>query len=269
MGLIPPFFFDCVVAIGKRGEKGFQGMATGFLYGDFVKKIDEKVNQYGVFLITCCHVVENKKEVYLRFNPQKIDDPARDYRLELERDGRVIWLKHPKPEIDIAVVPINFELLKKENMQAAFFPSDSVAADIGKMNELGIMEGDGVYVLGFPLGIVGERRNVVIARSGSIARIRDTLSGETEEFLIDSLVFPGNSGGAVVSKPEALHIENTKSQRSSYLIGIVSSYVPYIEKAISEQTGMMRIVFQENSGLARVHPIDFVKEIIETATKPE
>ena len=52
---------------------------------------------------------------------------------------------------------------------------------------------------------------------------------------------------------------------SSLLIGMVSSYIPYEEVAISEQTGKRRMVFQENSGLAVVVPIDVIQETVDHA----
>ena len=83
--------------------------------------------------------------------------------------------------------------------------------------------------------------------------------------LIDSFIFPGNSGGPVVTKPEQISITNTQSIMSSLLIGMVSSYIPYEEVAISEQTGKRRMVFQENSGLAVVVPIDVIQETVDHA----
>ncbi|MCW3996945.1 MAG: serine protease, partial [Candidatus Bathyarchaeota archaeon] len=138
-----------------------------------------------------------------------------------------------------------------------------------RLNDLGIMEGDFAYVLGFPMGLIGKNRNTVIARSGTIARIRDTLAKNNKEFLIDAFVFPGNSGGPVISKPELFAIEGTKSQRASYLIGIAKSYVPYRDFAISRQTRRLRVIFEENSGLAAVHPIDYVQETIAFALEQE
>lgn len=91
------------------------------------------------------------------------------------------------------------------------------------MKELEITEGDFAYVLGFPMGIIGDKRNTVIVRSGSIARIRDALAKVNPIFLVDAFVFPGNSGGPVISKPDAISIQGTKSQDAAYLIGIVQS----------------------------------------------
>lgn len=78
-------------------------------------------------------------------------------------------------------------------------------------------------------------------------------------------MFPGNSGGPVVTKPEVVAIEGTKPVGASYLIGVVAGYVPYRDVAISAQTQKVRIIFEENSGLASVIPIDYVEEVIREA----
>jgi S1-C subfamily serine protease len=93
------------------------------------------------------------------------------------------------------------------------------------------------------------------------------LTKANQTFLVDAFVFPGNSGGPVVSKPEALSIEGTKSQNAAYLIGIVQSYVPYQDLAVSLQTKRPRVVFEENSGLAAVHPVDLIEETIQIYLK--
>jgi len=116
-------------------------------------------------------------------------------------------------------MPINYQLLKKEGMRVSYFRSDVEAATIQKINELDITEGDFIFVLGFPMGLVGEQKNTVIVCNGSIAKIRDTLSKGAHTYLVDAFVFPGNSGGPVILKPEALSIIGTKSQSSACFIG--------------------------------------------------
>jgi len=51
------------------------------------------------------------------------------------------------------------------------------------------------------------------------------------------------------------------------LIGIVKGYVPYLDIAVSKQTGKPRIIFEENSGLAAVHPIDYVDDAVKEHLK--
>lgn len=106
-------------------------------------------------------------------------------------------------------------------------------------------------------------QDFVIVRSGAIARIRDCLAGQRETFLVDGFVFPGNSGGPVVLRTEMNAIEGTQPQHNAFLIGMVRSYVPYNEVAVSEQTHLPRVMFQENSGLAEVIPMDDIEKVIE------
>jgi len=113
------------------------------------------------------------------------------------------------------------------------------------------------------MGQVGGDKNYVIVRSGTVARIRDVLASVSSEFLVDAFIFPGNSGGPVVSKPELMAVAGTKPQTTAHLIGIVSGYATYRDIAISQLTGRQRVIFEENSGLAAAHPIDFVEAIID------
>jgi hypothetical protein len=61
LALIPPFFLDCVVAIGRVSREGrMRWGASGFLYGDFVAQITPTQQRYRVFLGTNRHVLEPK-----------------------------------------------------------------------------------------------------------------------------------------------------------------------------------------------------------------
>lgn len=258
MALIPPFFLDSVVAIGFMAPDGtVQYQATGFLLGRGLGTKDVNGDKlYGVFLVTNRHVFEGQQQAKIRFNPAA-GGPAKVYDLDLvDTSGAPSWKRHQDPGVDIAVQSINVGLLKKDAIQYAFFAEDQHILDGKKAVELGLAEGDGVFVLGFPMGLVGEERNYVIVRQGAIARVQDALAGKTQNFLIDAPIFPGNSGGPVVSRPEMISIEGTKSLSSAYLIGVVSSYVPYQDIAVSQQTKRPRIIFEENSGLATVVPVD-------------
>lgn len=265
MALIPPFFLDCVVAVGFPGPDGKPRFAaTGFLYGRFIRQTGPDEKLYWVFLVTNRHVVQNRQLVHLRFNPQD-DTPARVYDAPLlEKDGKPLWFGHPDPDVDVAILRINVRLLDEQKIRFGFFKSDESVLSKGRAVERGLSEGDGVFVLGFPLGAVGEHRNFVIVRQGVVARVRDALAGHTNEFLVDANIFPGNSGGPVVLRPEALAIQGTRSIPTALLLGVVAGYVPYKDIAVSTQTNNVRVIFEENSGLAAVYPIDFVEQTIDT-----
>ena len=267
---IPPFFVDSVVALGRIDAKpGGQPPewiteASGFLYGYLDKDDPDPTKRlYEVYLVTNRHVLANHPYIFIRLNPEKATDRVQQFPLALQNEkGQPQWFSHPDPTIDISVVPLNGQYLRDQGLKSVFFASDTNAADKAKIRDLGLAAGDGIFVLGFPMGISGTQRNYVIARRGSIARISDLLDSISNTFLIDALVFPGNSGGPVVSAISLSSIQGTKSQWSVYLIGVVRGYLPYSEAAISQQTGQIRTIFQENSGLAEVIPIDDVNETI-------
>ncbi len=227
MALIPPDFLDCVVAIGVDNPSDqtnpIKWIGTGFLVGRFLKTNDENKNDYHIFLVTNKHVLIDQKSVKVRFNPHN-SEPAKDYDIPLINNGNKTWTGHQTEKIDVAAININPAILVDEGMKFQYFRSDSNILHIEQMAEKGMTEGDFIYVLGFPMGIVGGDRQYVIARSGSIARIRDALEKRSNDFIVDSFVFPGNSGGPVVSKPEITHIVGTQSINRAYLIGIVSSH---------------------------------------------
>ncbi len=263
MALIPPFFLDCVVAIGFVTNDEVRYAATGFLVGHLVGEGAEiSDRKYRLYLVTNRHVFEGKDVAMLRFNPSD-NLAAKVYDLQLRNaEGQAQWQRHPDDAVDLAVQSINAELLRKDGIQFSFFASDSHILPFSKAADEGLSEGDSVFVLGFPLGQVGKERNYVIVRQGVIARVRDALAGTSQEFLVDASIFPGNSGGPVVTRPEAMAIEGTRSSGKAWLIGVVSSYVPYQDVAISVQTDRPRVIFEENSGLAAVIPIDKALEVI-------
>lgn len=267
---IPPFFIDTVVALGRAGVKApgqapeWITEASGFLYGYLVKNDpDPAKRSYEVYLITNRHVLANHDQILVRFNPEKADGQVKELALMLKDEkGQDVWFSLPDPRVDISVVQLNPQYLREQSLKLSFFASDLHVADKAKMRDIGLAAGDGVFVLGFPMGISGAQRNYVIARRGSIARISDLLDSVDDTFLIDALVFPGNSGGPVVSEPNLIAISGTKSQSAALLIGVVRGYLPYNDFAVSQQTGQVRAIFQENSGLAEVIPIDSVNDTI-------
>jgi len=117
------------------------------------------------------------------------------------------------------------------------------------------------------MGMVNPERQYVICRVGIVARIRDLMDGKATDYLVDATVFPGNSGGPVILRPELVSLAGTKATNKASLIGIVKSYVPYHDVAASQQTRRARIVFEENSGLAAVEPVDHIRTTIELAMK--
>ena len=269
MALIPPDFLNTVVALGAAAQDGtIQYAATGFLYGDPTGVIDENgAKRYRVFLVTNRHVfqdaIKRSDTLHARFN-KLMGTGSNIYPVRLKDAS---WTVHPDPNADVAVLSLNAQTLERDGIEYVWFPGDTHTFTLEQARTVGISEGDGVFVLGFPLGEAGDERNYTIVRHGIIARAQHWLRGDSRTFLIDASIFPGNSGGPVLLKPEATFIEGTKSNKRCGLIGMVSSYLPYREVAVSSQTGRPRMIFEENSGLGIVVPHDVIKENIRVAVE--
>jgi len=264
VALIPPKYLDAVVAIGIENcgnEPSFIG--TSFLFG-YPSDIDPGDGRYWfeVFLVTNRHVVEGRDNIVVRFN-RPMGTPSQVISVD-ENNSAASWTMNPRGA-DVAVIPISMSALKGRGIECSVFQLKDNTLSRWEACEVQISEGDGVFVLGFPMGISGEERNYTIVRNGIIARIQDWLHEKADEFLIDANVFPGNSGGPVVTRPESVQISGTQSFMRCCLIGMVSSYLPYDDVAISQQTNKPRVIFQENSGLAVVVPLDTIQETVKFA----
>lgn len=256
MALIPPFFADCVVAIGYERDGKVVWAASGFFYCHSLSE-----NEGHVYLVTNKHVLEGKDWIYIRVNPKALNDP-KGYKVDLvSASGEQLWMGHRHKSVDVAVIPIKFQLLIDEGMQVSYFVDTKHSLDTTEMKSKGVSEGDNVFALGYPVSLVGDKSNSVIIRGGMIARLRDTLASPEEPFLIDTTVFPGNSGGPVINRPESLAIAGTQAVLNANLIGIIASYVSYRDFAVSRQTGNVRVIFEENSGLSNVFSVDCIRSV--------
>lgn len=265
MSLIPHFFLDTVVALGVPDQNGsVKFTATGFLCGHPMGEKNKRNQGYWVFLVTNRHVIANKTEFMVRLNGPMNASP-KTYTLPVGNSpGAMHWTLHPDPDVDVAVLLIDAIGEPLKNVKSSFIFGDYVAS-LEKLRQGKFSEGNEVFVLGYPLGLAGNEQNYVIVRHGIVARIQDWYDSSSKFFLIDSSVFPGNSGGPVFAKP-TLHTYGEAITHAK-LIGMVSSYLTYQEIAVSEQTGRRRMLFEENSGLATVVPIDAIQKTISIAAK--
>jgi hypothetical protein len=259
MALLPSRFLDAVVAIGITDARRRTGyVATGFFYGQARGRTSDGKVIYRVFLVTNRHVLASEKAVTLRVNMLR-DEPANEYHLTLiGRFGQRLWCPHPTPDIDIAVACPLATKLRKEGVRFSYFREDVDTANMASCTAGGVSEGDPVLILGFPMGDVGKPENFVIVRHGSIARIRDTLIGRSNDLVLDALVFPGNSGGPVVIGPGVVAAKLSGVPLGFQLIGVVKSYTAYTSWVRPKHGDRVSVVNEQNSGLAQAHPVDFI-----------
>lgn len=124
-----------------------------------------------------------------------------------------------------------------------------------------LQAGAPAYIIGFPMGLRSETHATPILRQGIVARV------DPNNVVIDATIFPGNSGGPVVYVP-ALPVSGgvLKSPvlQGIWLTGMVLSYLPYTDVAISMQTERPRVAFEENSGLCNVLPASAILDLLQS-----
>lgn len=165
------------------------------------------------------------------------------------------WIFHDNQEVDLAMIPTPLKFTQDdvgiipENM---FAPLDSIEETW-----------DVVYAAYQP-GLEDSDRVAPVLRTGMISR-----KNPDGTFLIDGSAFPGNSGCPVFIKPQGMRLSRQGAllggDPSAFrFAGIIGAYVPYQEDAVSRQTGLVRVVFQENTGLSRVWSTDLLRELVST-----
>jgi len=218
----------------------FETIGTAFVLGvdDGMRTKDGNV-LWHTFLVTADHVVSDmdtrpRHELYAKCNTtagpiMRVPLPA------LHR-----WTRDPVN--DIAVFPINFNRFIDRGADLTYFKEDRVVyrADI---DARAIGAGSEVFVYGFPMKLSGKRIQRPIVRGGVIARLDDDLFDDVGGFLVDCHIYPGTSGGPVFLRPSLLY-----GQTGLLLIGVVFEWEPWPLTA-------------ENTGLARVAPMDAVKRL--------
>lgn len=251
MALIPKEFIDAVVSIGiKQQADQIAWIGTGFF-------VHRRINDKEVlpFLVSNKHIFEGKSCVVIRMREtQKNKLVLMDVSLS---DCRVHTFA------DIAAVMLSGTTITQQHLKFSSFDIDSNSFSSFELRDNGVDEGSFVYMLGYPMGLVNVNSELPICRMGCIARISEEQIAESHDALLDIQNFPGNSGSPIVSKPEFIGIQGTKILDRCVLIGIIHAYLPYRESLINSQTNEIVEVRSENSGLALMHPVEYIREVID------
>ena len=236
-----------------------------------------KNEEIGVFLVSACHVFieRDKKEGFvLRSNKAHLLSYPKDLN----------WSKPAKIELDLKyLLENNFLKYDAKNDVIAIKISEIVKSDDNQglmkindgVNELlkgrlltvpvkntkmydDVLIGNDVYISGFPSSIGIKRIAQIdyekpLLRKGIIAGKYDKLM----TIILDCPTFGGNSGGPVIELEE---INITKY--NVRVIGIISQFVPFVEKWINPQHRLTNIEF-ENSGYTVVVPMNKIIDLIE------
>ena len=267
MAIIPQQYKDATTVIGVKNKNGKPiWFATGFMVGRYEGTDSHGIEKYSVYLITNKHVIENVTDIELQYN---LNNNATNISLTLVRNGVKLYSEHKNQDIDIVAIRVNINSVVQNGINITFFSLKDSVLTLADMKNTGVCDGTFTYALGFPVGIDSKLVDNIlkdpICRLGCISKIEHLYHSANldNKYFIDSNLFPGNSGGPIINRPEIVSLNGTSSNSSSMLIGIVSAYLPYREILYSKQTQRDRMITEENSGLAVVFPVDFINETVE------
>src|ERR1035437_4377051 len=125
MALLSKNHIKSLVAVGTQKEDGlFICDSTSFLVGFLVKDSTNPVERlYRTFLVTNRHVFDGRDSVFLRFNTD--DGKQKTFgQLLKTNDGNSLWLAHLDPLVDLALLSINPDILKENNIQPIFISEE-------------------------------------------------------------------------------------------------------------------------------------------------
>jgi hypothetical protein len=216
------------VAVGtlQKDEKGVDRFTTG---GAAIIIRDSRNR---CFIATALHVFYNpSRDPSKNWVPESLqvrgwrDEQKSRYSdfgstLPVRRQQKPLYLASTK--FDLAIVPATQEILNRllddDHKLTTFDPT--TVADNGET-----YDGADVFILGFP-GLVGEEyQQRALMRAGIIAWT-DSSDPSAHEFLVDSRIFPGNSGGPVLSSAAGMNRDaSISSGKRIKLLGIVSKTI--------------------------------------------
>lgn len=214
-------------------------------------------------LITAAHILEgiqgDAATLYLRRKTNDTDWVRFDVPVRIRAGGNPLWTKHPSADVAVMYVPIPKEV------EIPLISTDLLADD-KMLSDIEIHAGDTLNVLGYPFGMEANDAGFPILRSGKIASYPLLPTERNRTFLLDFMVFKGNSGGPVYM------VESTRVHHGATHLGTVNFIAGLVtdERSVSEQlVGVYSAeMHQYQLGLAVVVHASLIKQAINMLPLP-
>lgn len=205
--------FECVYrVVGADGD-----IATGF----FVSCADSSGDASSL-LVTARHVFDNVDgdtiNVYLRKQNERNVYEVFAYPVPIRSGDTSLYISHPDSTVDLAVVAV--PLPPGFTVRVA---NKALLADLSAFNRYEIAPGGPVHYLGYPRGYSSGEGDFPILRTGAAASYP---IDPKRLFLIDGVVYEGNSGGLVyVDPPLGFNRQNRLEKPAAMIVGVLTTSI--------------------------------------------
>ena len=175
------------------------------------------------FIVTNRHMVAGFNSGTLYFHKSNNGKPSYEKPIECFVASWSEWFCHPDPNVDIAILPSDNNILSNAGMDEELFTqcvSSSLVLDDNMPHPL-----EEVFFVGYPAGLWDEQHALPIARRGITASFINQDYNGRPCFLIDASVFGGSSGSPVVllsSKLSSREPGTISWGKRCYFIGVVA-----------------------------------------------
>lgn len=264
--LVPDEIRQCVVFVAYLLDDSFVKVGTAFLMS-YPSRRDGYSFRY---VVTAKHLIakireKDLRDVYLRINTlsgfQWVATPIEE------------WIEHPDDyTLDASVYPFSLprEMFEYKTIPMSMIVTQQVVTDYS----IGV--GEDIFLTGLFSKHVGNKKNIPIVRTGTIAVMADpdelvevNIMGrryEIEAYLIESRSIGGLSGSPVFASLGIMSLATKKSRHGElFLLGIVHGHwrIEVRPDEYEEDATSLPIEEMVNMGIAIVTPAYKVLELLE------
>lgn len=269
-----------ITTLIECGTGSFKSQGSGFYYNELSPKDPNikggqwrKIN--GTYLITNRHVALprlNDKELlpdYFVFNlRENVNDNVEWLQIRLNTDQlKERLILHPDQTIDVVVIKVDdliIDTLKNNPDKKIIVGSCLTNDNLPSNSPLEMEVTSDIIVASYPRGFYDKVNKFPIVKSGIISSAWGLNFNGKPMFLIDAQLFPGSSGGLVISKPTNIAMIDGKLMRNKVkqfvFLGVYSGEP--IQQYNPVEIGDITVVRKSSYGLGNVWYSSLIPDII-------